>query len=123
MSEPAVPRQWRFYVEDMIAFCDKALAYTAGLDRTTFAADSMRYDATLRNIELIGEAATRVPDAIRGAAPDVPWRMIIAARNRLIHGYLGIDDDTLWSIIADDRVPLRAALERLLAAQPAADGD
>lgn len=55
----AVPREWRFYVEDMLAFCDKALAYTKGLDRSTFAADPMRYDATLRNLELIGEAAKK----------------------------------------------------------------
>jgi uncharacterized protein with HEPN domain len=60
-------REWRFYVQDMIGFCDKALAYTRGLDRSTFRADAMRYDATLRNIELIGEAATHVPD--EAAAP------------------------------------------------------
>ena len=86
MSDMGAPREWRFYVEDMIAFCDKALDYTKALDRSSFAADPMRYDATLRNIELIGEAATHVPDDIRVAAPDVPWRMIIAARNRLLHG-------------------------------------
>jgi len=116
MSEPAQPREWRFYVEDMLAFCDKALAYNRGLDRAAFPADPMRYDATLRNIELIGEAATHVPGAIRAQAPDVPWRLIVGARNRLIHGYLGIDDDTLWSIVSDDLAPLRAALARLLAA-------
>ena len=118
MSEPVAAREWRFYVKDMIAFCDKALAYTKGLDRSTFAADPMRYDATLRNIELIGEAATHVPDSVRDAATDVPWRLIVAARNRLIHGYLGIDDDTLWSIVTDDLVPLRASLMRVLAAHP-----
>jgi uncharacterized protein with HEPN domain len=101
----------------MIAFCDKALAYTTGLDRSTFAADPMRYDATLRNLELIGEAASHVPDEVRQTAADVPWRMVVAARNRLIHGYLGIDDDTLWSIVTDDLVPLHAALTRLLAAK------
>lgn len=78
----------------------------------------MRYDATLRNLELIGEAATHVPADVRDAAADVPWRLIIAVRNRLIHGYLGIDDDTLWSIVNDDLTPLRAALARLLAHQP-----
>jgi uncharacterized protein with HEPN domain len=114
----AVPREWRFYVDDMLAFCDKAPAYTQGLDRSTFAADPMRYDATLRNLELIGEAATHVPEEVRSAAPDVPWRLIVAVRNRLIHGYLGIDDDTLWSIVSDDLIPLREALERLLAAHP-----
>lgn len=120
MSDVAAPREWRFYVSDMVSFCNKALAYTSGIDRSTFGADPMRYDATLRNIELIGEAATHVPEDVRIAAPDVPWRMIIAARNRLIHGYLGIDDDTLWSIVQDDLVPLRAALQRLLTspAQP-----
>ena len=118
MSDATPPREWRFYVEDMVAFCDKALVYTQFLDRSTFATDPMRYDATLRNLELIGEAATHVPADVRDTAADVPWRLIVAVRNRLIHGYLGIDDDTLWSIVSDDLVPLRAALARLLARQP-----
>jgi uncharacterized protein with HEPN domain len=42
---------------------------------------------------------------------------VIAVRNRLIHGYLGVDDDTLWSILRDDLVPLRAALQQLLIAR------
>jgi uncharacterized protein with HEPN domain len=116
MSNVTVPREWRFYVEDMIACCDKVLAYTQGLERAAFGTDPMRYDATLRNLELIGEAATHVPDEVRQTATDVPWRMVVATRNRPIHGYLGIDDDTLWSIISDDLLPLRAALVRLLAA-------
>jgi len=45
-----------------------------------------------------------VPDAVRAAHPEVPWRLIIATRNRLIHSYLGIDNDTLWSIV-DANVP------------------
>lgn len=118
MSDATPLREWRFYVEDMVAFCDKVLAYTKGIDRAQFASDPMRYDATLRNLELIGEAATHVPAEVRASASEVPWRMIVAARNRLIHGYLGIDDDTLWSIVRDDLVPLRAALIALLADQP-----
>ena len=114
MSDASAPREWRFYVEDMVAFCDKVAAYTRGLDRASFAADAMRYDATLRNLELIGEAATHVPAEVRSVAPDVPWRMVIAVRNRLIDGYLGIDDDTLWSIVRDDLGPLREGLTKLL---------
>ena len=95
-------------------FCDKVLAYTRGLDRDSFSADAMRYDATLRNLELIGEAATHVPAEVRSAATEVPWRKVIAVRNRLIHGYLGIDDDTLWSIVRDDVAPLRESLTKLL---------
>lgn len=118
MSETSPPREWRFYVEDMVSFCEKILTYTKGLERASFAADAMRYDATLRNLELIGEAARHVPADARAAAPEVPWRMVIAVRNRLIHGYLGIDDDTLWSIVRDDLVPLRDGLTKLLAMQP-----
>ena len=118
MSEAGPRREWRFYVEDMVACCDKVLAYSQGIDRAGFARDSMRYDATLRNLELIGEAATHVPADVRAAASDVPWRMVIALRNRLIHGYLGIDDDTIWSIVSDEVAPLRAALMARLAAAP-----
>lgn len=115
MSETAVPREWRLYVDDMVACCDKVLAYTKNVDRQGFVADPMRYDATLRNLELIGEAATHVPADIRATAGNVPWRMLIALRNRLIHGYLGIDDDTVWSIVRDDVAPLRHALVEWLA--------
>lgn len=116
MSEETALREWRLYVDDMVACCDKVLAYTNGIERHEFEADSMRYDATLRNLELIGEAATHVPVEVRAMANDVPWRMVIALRNRLIHGDLGIDDDTVWSIVGEDVVPLRVALLALLAA-------
>ena len=102
MSDGASAREWRFYIDDMISFAEKVIAYTHGLDRERFVASSLNYDATLRNLELIGEAATHVPDVVRAAHPQVPWRLVIATRNRLIHGYLGIDNDTLWSIVVTD---------------------
>jgi uncharacterized protein with HEPN domain len=68
------------------------------MSQPAFLASGITFDATLRNLELIGEAARRVPDDVRSAHPEIPWRMIIATRNRLIHAYLGIDDDTIWSI-------------------------
>jgi uncharacterized protein with HEPN domain len=112
MSEPT-ERVWRFYIDDMIGFAEKVMAYTAGLDQVRFVASSLNYDATLRNLELIGEAATHVPDAIRAAHPQVPWRLIVATRNRLIHGYLGIDNDTLWSIVVSEVPALLASLRTL----------
>lgn len=95
----ATQREWRFYLDDMIVFAEKIIAYTDGLDQASFVASGQNYDATVRNLELIGEAATHVPDFVRSAYPQIPWWLIIAMRNRLIHGYLGIDSDTLWSII------------------------
>jgi len=106
-------REWRFYLDDMIIFAEKIMAYTEGLDQTGFEASGMTYDATLRNLELIGEAATHIPDDFRVAHPEIPWRMIIATRNQLIHGYLGIDNDTLWSIIQDDLPELLPMLKSL----------
>ncbi|PLX80898.1 MAG: nucleotidyltransferase [Desulfuromonas sp.] len=106
-------REWRIYIDDMINFCGKVLTYTEGLDQDGFVGAELTYDATLRNLELIGEAATHIPGEIRDAHPEIPWRMIIATRNKLIHGYLGIDNDTLWSIIRDD-VPELLPLLHLL---------
>ncbi|WP_300172214.1 HepT-like ribonuclease domain-containing protein [uncultured Nitrosomonas sp.] len=63
---------------------------------------------------MIGEAATHIPDDIRSAHSDIPWRMIIATRNRLIHGYLGIDNDTIWSIIQDEIPKLLLQLTAIL---------
>lgn len=106
-------RAWRFYLEDMIDFAQKARDYTQDQELAGFLASRLTYDATLRNLELIGEAATHIPDAVRDAHPEIPWRMIIALRNRLIHGYLGIDDDTVWSIIQDDIPYLLESLHAL----------
>jgi uncharacterized protein with HEPN domain len=117
MSEAPAASEWRFYVDDMIGFCERILAFTQGADRTEFPADPMRYDATVRNIELVGEAATHVPESVRLNHPEIPWRMIIATRNQLIHGYLGIDDDVLWSIVQTD-IPALLTNLRLLDTQP-----
>ncbi len=114
----AASREWRFYIDDMIAFAGKAIAYTKGLGQATFIVGGLNYDATVRNLELIGEAATHIPEAIRADHPQIPWRKVIATRNRLIHGYLGIDNDTLWSIVRDDIPALLEKLDALKSGLP-----
>lgn len=109
----SVKREWRFYLDDMIGFAGRVIEYSEGLEQGRFVAGGLNYDATVRNLELLGEAATHIPEEIRNANPQISWRLIIATRNRLIHGYLGIDNDTLWSIIRGDipaLVPLLVAL-------------
>lgn len=69
----ASQREWRFYLDDMIDFAGKVLTYTNGLDQAGFVAIELTYDATLRNLELIGEAANRrIPDEVRAGQPDIP---------------------------------------------------
>ena len=114
MSDAETPRrEWRFYIEDMIGFAEKVLAYTEGMDQTTFTDRGMTHDAVLRNLELIGEAATHVPEEIRQAHPEIPWRMIIATRNRLIHAYLTTPASILAHVIRDDIPPLLVALKKM----------
>ena len=108
------PRHWRLYVQDMIEFSEKVLSYTDGFDQDTFVSDGVIYDATLRNIELIGEAATHVPDEIREENTHIPWRMIVGTRNRVAHAYLGLDDDVIWSIIQGDVPDLLPKLRGIL---------
>ncbi len=107
-------REWRFYLHDMLSFAENVFAYTEGFDQDSFAATGLNYDATIRNLELIGEAATHIPDEIRLTFADIPWRQVIATQNRLIHGYLGIDNDTLWSIIQSDIPALITKLQEIL---------
>jgi uncharacterized protein with HEPN domain len=107
----------------MIGFAENVLAYTDGHDQVSFPASRLNYDATLRNLELIGEAATHIPQDIRDQSPKIPWRQVIATRNRLIHGYLGIDDEILWSIIQDDIPELLVNLLNLLGELKGAEGN
>ena len=107
-------REWRFYIQDMIEFGEKVLAYTEGLDRDGFIADELTYDATLRNLQLIGQAATHIPSEVREAHPDIPWRAIVGTRNRLAYSYLSISNNIIWTIIQDAIPKLLPALRDLL---------
>ncbi len=106
-------REWHFYVQDMIEFSKKVLAYTSNMDQTSFLSNTTVYDATLRNLELIGEAAIHIPTAVRDFHNEIPWREIIGIRNRLAHSYLSIDDDLIWNIIQVDIPKLLPALRDL----------
>lgn len=92
------------------------MSYSAGHSLAELLADPMRYDAILRDLELIGEAATHLTPAQRELAPNIPWRLIVATRNRVAHAYLGIAPETVWSILQDDLPPLVGALQSLRAA-------
>lgn len=69
MSE-TFKREWRFYLDDMITFAEKVLIYTENLDQQIFVESGLNYDATVRNLELIGEAATHIPDDVRQVCPN-----------------------------------------------------
>jgi len=105
--------EWRLYLDDLIEFCERVRRYTAELTRDAFEADMMRYDATLRNIELIGEAVRNIPDEIRQLAPDVPWSEIAGIRNVIAHAYFGVDQEIVWNIVSEEIEPLLASLRQI----------
>ena len=116
-DSPSGAREWRFYIQDMIGFCENVLSYTHGLDQAAFLADRRTYDATLRNIEMIGEAANHIPDDVREAHPDIAWGAIVGMRNRLAHAYLSISDSAIWSAIQND-IPATLPLLRNILESP-----
>ena len=107
-------RPGRSYVQDMIEFGEKVLDYTDGLDQEAFIAHGLTCDATLRNLQLIGEAATHIPDEVRQAHTEVPWHAIIGTRNRLAHSYLAISDSIVWGVIQEAIPDLLPAFRNLL---------
>lgn len=89
-------------------------AYSRGLDLDVFREHGMAYDAVLRNLEVLGEAAKGVTPELRLRHSEVQWRSIAGLRDVLIHRYFGLEDETLWDIVVNEIPGLIADLERIL---------
>ena len=98
----------------MLDHANEAVAMAHGRKRADLDSDRQLNLSLVRLLEIVGEAATRVPAEERACHPDIPWPEIVGLRNRLIHGYDSVDFDILWQIVSDDLPPLIAALEEAL---------
>ncbi len=85
-------------VSDILESGRKILDYTAGMDFDSFTKDEKTIDAVIRNFQIIGEAANRLPDEFREQHSEVDWYRIRGFRNRIIHHYFGIDLEIVWHI-------------------------
>jgi len=106
-------REERLYLADIGDAIDRVLRYTH-TGRDAFFADPMAQDAVVRNIEIMGEATRGVPEAIKRAHPEIPWRDISDMRNKVIHDYFRIDLAVVWDVVDKDLLPLRTQIEALL---------
>jgi uncharacterized protein with HEPN domain len=85
-------------VEDILESCDKIIDYTDGLSFEEFSADPKTVDAVVRNFEIIGEAAGRLPEKFKNSHPEIDRFRIRGFRNRIVHDYFGIDYSIVWQI-------------------------
>ena len=91
-------REPNLLIKDIIDSGDKILIYTEGMSFETFQSDSKTIDAVIRNFEIIGEAANRLPENFKENYPDIDWFKIRGFRNRIVHDYMGIDFEIVWFI-------------------------
>jgi uncharacterized protein with HEPN domain len=98
----------------MVRACDRIRNYVGEMDKAAFLQDSRTYDAVVRNLEIVGEAAKHLPRSIREQIPAVPFQLIGEMRNILAHAYFGIDDDILWDVIINHAPQLRQEVAKFL---------
>ncbi|MBI1984386.1 MAG: DUF86 domain-containing protein [Acidobacteria bacterium] len=101
----------------MLDHAREALEIVRGKTRAELDRDRVLNLAVVRLLEILGEAASRIPQEDRTAFPEIPWADIVGLRNRLIHGYDEVDFDILWQILTNDLPPLVKASERILGSQ------
>lgn len=105
----------RTRVAHMVDACDEIARFLAGRAEGDLETDRMLLFAVVRALEVVGEAANGVSTDTQDKAPDVPWRLVAATRNRLIHGYFDVDPEIVWRTASEEVPKLLPALKRLLA--------
>ena len=107
-------REYLDYFKDILDALEKINNFTAGQDFEGFAQDEKTTFAVIRALEIIGEAARKIPKSIRSRYPDIPWQDMAGMRDKLIHDYFGVDLRVVWKTLQIDLPPLKAILHRII---------
>lgn len=102
------------YLLDIALAAKRAIKYIATVSRAEFENDDMVQDAVARTLEIIGEAAGSVSEEFQEAHTDIPWRLMVGMRNRIIHEYSRVNWGTIWDTVKNDLPTLIRALEPLI---------
>lgn len=101
-------------LEDIQYCIEKVLAYTHGMTYDSFANDDKTIDAVIRNFEIIGEVATKLPDNFKETNMEVDWFQIRGMRNRIVHDYRNVNLIIIWETIENDLPPLKIKISNIL---------
>jgi uncharacterized protein with HEPN domain len=106
------------YVEDMLDAMDKAELLLEGVTYEQFEADFRINFAVIRALEIVSEAAKRLPLNLREQYPDIPWKVMAGMRDRIIHGYDVVDLQIVWDVVKRDIPQVKPQIRRILADHP-----
>lgn len=106
-------REYVDYIADIAESVEDILAFTAGMSYQDFTNDKKTQYAVIRSLEIMGEAAKKIPDSIREKYPGVPWRQMAGTRDKLIHEYHGVDLSIIWAVVEDELPNVKPAIDRL----------
>ncbi|RKY57673.1 MAG: DUF86 domain-containing protein [Candidatus Latescibacterota bacterium] len=102
------------YLRDILDMMEKVQEFTQGMDLQNFVQDAKTAFAVIRALEVIGEATKHVPTAVRQRYPDIPWKRMAGMRDRLIHGYFGVDMEIVWKTAVHLIPELRPQIARVI---------
>lgn len=94
-----MPRDYKIYLEDILDAIGKVLQYVGSQSFEDFSKDEKTVDAVVRNLEIIGEAAKKIPPEVSSRYPEIEWKKIGSLRDILIHEYFGVDKEIVWDVI------------------------
>jgi len=107
-------REYEDYLNDMVENAEKALSFVEDMDFDDLQKDDKAVYAVIRAFEIIGEASRQIPEKVREANPEVPWREMTGMRNKLTHEYFGVNTKVVWRTVQEDLPVIIPLLKKIL---------